>query len=294
MDEMTGNPAPEAEVIAPETETETDDVVETILADEDETAGEETPKDDKPEPRKLRVKIDGQELEVDEDEAARGYQRQADYSRHMQRLQAEAKQTEQLRGMYQQRLEQFIPEQVGKLERLNQELQTLAQDDPVAWIAKKQEFDTELMRYQQAQAEHGQLQQEQEAQRAQLSRQRLQMAEKALYEAIPEWKNPATKEKEGAAVVEYMQTKLGLGHEDIAAIHNGAFGHTPVVMARKAMLYDQMMQKVAARKSSQSEMTNAPAPVQTVRSSSGQQKDPKTMTDKEFAAWRRQQIAKRN
>lgn len=291
MDEMTGNPAPDAEFEA-NPATETDDVVDTILAEE-EPADEETPKDEEPKPRKLKVKIDGQELEVDEEEAARGYQRQADYSRHMQRLQAEAKQTEQLRGMYQQRLEQFIPEQVGKLERLNQELQALAIEDPAGWVVKKQEFDTELMRYQQAQAEHGQLQQEQEAQRQQLSQQRLQMAEKALYEAIPEWKDTATKQREGAAVVEYMQTKLGLGQEDIAAIHNGAFGHTPVVMARKAMLYDQLMQKVAARKSGQSEMTRAPAPVETVRSRGGASKDPDKMSTEEWMEWRNKQVRRK-
>lgn len=291
MDEMTGNPAPDAEYEA-NPATETDDVVETILADE-EPADEETPKDEQPSPRKLKVKIDGQELEVDEEEAARGYQRQADYSRNMQRLQAEAKQAQQMREMYQQRLEQFVPEQLGKLERLNQELQVLAQEDPAGWVAKKQEFETELMRYQQAQGEQERLRQEHEAQQSQISQQRLQMAERALYESIPEWKNPETKQKEATAVAEYMQTKMGLSHEDIAAIHNGVFGHTPVVMARKAMLYDQLMQKVAARKSGQSEMTSAPAPVQTVRTRGGASKDPDKMSTEEWMEWRNKQVRKR-
>lgn len=289
MDEVTGNPAPEAEQANPATET--DDVVETLAEIQaEETADDETPKDEQPQTRKLKVKIDGQEIEVDEAEAVRGYQRQADYSRNMQRIQAEKQQAEQLREVYQSRIEQYIPEQEAKLNRLNQELQYLANEDPAAWVAKKQEFDTELGRYHQANNERAQLQQEQSQQQTQFTQQQLAVAEQALLDTIPEWKDRSKRQAEIPQVVDYMKTKLGLGEQDIAAIHSGAFGHTPVVMARKAMLYDAMMQKVAARKAGQSEMTNAPAPVQTVRSSGGTSKDPDKMSTDEWMAWRNKQV----
>ena len=259
-------------------ETETDEAVD-ILADiEDETADDETPKDDEPKPRKLKVKIDGQELEVDEDEAVKGYQRQADYSRHMQRVQAEMQQAAQARDMYQQRLEQYIPDQVAKLQRMEQELGVLAVEDPAQWVAKQQEFQTELRRYQQAHAEQEKMQQEGQAQQ-------LVMAERAMVDSIPEWKDSTKRKAEAPLVAEYMRTKIGLSTEDMAAVNGGQFGHAPVVMARKAMLYDQMMQKVAARKSGQSEMTAAPAPVQTVRSSGGASKDPDKMSIEEWMRW---------
>lgn len=291
MEEVTGTPGPESEQQNQATETE-EEVLD-LIAEDEATADDETPKDDTPQPRKLKVKIDGQELEVDEDEAARGYQRQADYSRNMQKLQAEAKQTEQLRGMYQQRIEQYIPEQEAKLNRLNQELQYLAVEDPAGWVAKKQEFETELARYQQASYDRDQLQQEQTQQKTQQSQIQLEMAERALLDAVPEWKDSGKRKAEVAQVADYMKSKLGLSDQDLAAISSGNFGHTPVVMARKAMLYDAMMQKVAARKAGQSEMTNAPAPVQTVRSSGGASRDPDKMSTEEWAVWRNKQVRRK-
>ena len=273
--------------------TETDDVVETLVELEgEETAGDETPEVETPQTRKLKVKIDGQEIEVDEDEAAKGYQRQADYSRNMQKLQAEAAQTKQLRDVYQQRIEQYIPEQEAKLQRIEQELATLAVEDPAGWVAKQQEFQTELARYRQAYGEREQLQQENANQQAQTSQQQKQMAERALLDTIPEWKDSSKRQAEIPQIVDYMKTKLGLSENDLAAINNGHFGHTPVVMARKAMLYDAMMQKVAARKAGQSEMTNAPAPVQTVRSSGGGSKNPDNMSIDEWMKYEQKRMGK--
>lgn len=292
MDEL-GTPAPEAEIIEANPETETDEVVETLLSDE-ETAGEETPKDEPPQPRKLKVKIDGQELEVDEEEAARGYQRQADYSRNMQRVQAEMQQAQKMREAYQERLDAFIPDQVSKLQRLQAELNQLAVEDPAAWVQKQQEFNTEVQRYQMAEAERQQLNQQRQQEQEAYRTQNLQMAQQALLEAVPEWKDAAKREAETKEVTAYMTEKLGLPQEVLHAIHLGDYGHYPVVMARKAMLYDNLMQKVAARKSSKSENTQAPAPVTPMRTTGGQvNKDPSQMDAKEFAAWRRKQISAR-
>ena len=291
MDGEAGTPELEPSTEATQG-TETDADVEILAALEDEAADDETPKDETPQTRKLKVKIDGQEIEVDEDEAAKGYQRQADYSRHMQRVQAEAKHIEQMREMYQSRIEQYIPEQEAKLQRIQQELATLAIEDPAGWVAKQQEFQTELMRYQQASAERTQLQQEQDQQNAQFSQQRQAAAERALLDAVPEWKDGSKRQAEIPQVVTYMKTSLGLTEQDLAAINRGQFGHTPVVMARKAMLYDAMMQKVAARKSGQSEMTNAPAPVQTVRSSGGASKDPDKMSTDEWMKYEQKRLRK--
>lgn len=294
MDDHTGNPELETPSGATqETETEHDDVdlIADELGDEDEsTANDETQKEAEPQPRKLRVKIDGQELEVDEEEAAKGYQRQADYSRNMQRIQQEQAEVKQMREIYQQRIEQYIPEQEAKLSRLQQELAVLAVEDPAMWVQKQQEFQTEVQRYQQAHSEREQMNQERARSEQMFSQQRLQQSEVALIQAIPEWKDPAKRQAEAPAVAKFLRESVGLSEQDLAAVNNGVFGHVPVVLARKAMQFDALMAKVAARKAGKAEETAAPAPVAQVRSSGGAAKDPDKMTADEWQAWRNKQV----
>lgn len=298
MDEMTGTPELETPSGATqETETEHDDVdlIAEEFGDKDEsTASDETQKEAKPPTRKLHVKIDGQELEVDEEEAAKGYQRQADYSRNMQRIQQEQAEVKQMRDVYQQRIEQYIPEQEAKLNRLQQELEVLAVEDPAMWVAKQQEYQTELQRYRQAHGEREQMIQERARSEQMFSQQRLQQSEAALIQSIPEWKDPAKRQAEAPAVAKFLRESVGLTEQDLAAVNNGVYGHAPIVLARKAMQFDALMAKVAARKAGKAEETAAPAPVAQVRTSGGAAKDPSKMSDTEFAAWRRRQIAQRN
>lgn len=294
MDEVTGNPELETSNGANQaTETEHDDVdlIAEELGEQDEsTASDESQKDEQPQPRKLKVKIDGQELEVDEEEAAKGYQRQADYSRNMQRVQAEMAQAQQMREIYQQRIDQYIPEQEAKLDRLQQELAVLAVEDPAMWVQKQQEFQTEVMRYQQAHSEREQMNQERARNEQIYSQQRLQQSEVALIQAIPEWKDPAKRQAEAPAVAKFLRESVGLSEQDLAAVNNGVFGHVPVVLARKAMQFDALMAKVAARKAGKAEETAAPAPVAQVRSSGGASKDPDKMTADEWQVWRNKQV----
>lgn len=295
MDEMTGTPeleTPSGETQATETEHDDVDLAAEVVGEDESAANDESQKEAEPPTRKLRVKIDGQEMEVDEEEAAKGYQRQADYSRNMQRIQAESAQVQQMRESYQQRIEQYIPEQEAKLQRLHQELETLAIDDPAAWVAKQQEFNTELTRYQQAHGEREQLKQERARQEQMQSHQRLQQSEVALVQAIPEWKNAETRKAEAPAVAKFLREKVGLSESDLAAVNSGVFGHFPVVLAQKAMKFEALMAKVAARKAGKAEETDAPAPVQSVRSSGGASKNPDKMTTDEWMAWRNKQVRK--
>lgn len=293
MDEMTGTPdLAESQG----TETEHDDV-EDVLALEDESSGEQDDSQTEapPIPRKLKVKIDGQELEVDEDEAVKGYQRQADYSRHMQRLQAEQAQAQQVRETYQQRIEQFIPDQLVKLQNMQAELQELAVSDPAAWVARQQEFQSELARYQQASAEGERLKQENEAQTQQNMQALYQRAEQAVFEAIPEWKNPETRAKEAAEIGKILRSEVSrfFGPETdriMGEIDKGYYGPMPILLARKAMQYDALMAKVAARKGKTSDQTQAPEPVTPLRSKGAATKDPDKMSTSEWMAWRNKQV----
>lgn len=295
MEEL-GTPAPETEQETPETET--DEAAE-ILESEETPADEETPKDEEPKPRKLKVKIDGQELEVDEDEAARGYQRQADYSRHMQQLQAEKQAAQAERTRYQQQLEQFIPESVARFQALQQAAEQYRQEGNFeALSAIQYDMQAEAIRYQQANAERERIKGEQDAQTAAQRQQALQHAERAVLETIPEWKNPETRKAEVAEVSrvigDYVSKYYGEHAPQVMSeINDGMYGPMPIILARKAMLYDKLMTKVAARKAGKSEETAAPAPVSQVRTSSGASKDPDKMSSDEWLRWREGQLKKR-
>jgi len=120
---------------------------------EDEESSEDEDAEDTPAPeRKLKVTVKGddgteQELEVDESELVKGYQRQADYTRKTQELaQREHQAVEQLKSKY----DEFANTYVQKAEasraaivqlaglRSEAEMAQLAQSDPAAWVAENQ------------------------------------------------------------------------------------------------------------------------------------------------------------
>lgn len=298
MDEVTGNPAPEAEVRATP-ETETDSVVETILEEEGVTADQEAPKDEEPKPLKLKVKIDGQELEVDAEEAARGYQRQADYSRNMQKLQAQMQEAQAVQARYQQQLDQFIPESYARLTALQQAAEQYRQEGNwEALSAVQYDMQTETQKIQMANAEKQRLADEYQQRTQQQRSMALKQAETAVLDAIPEWKNPESRKAEIGEVTKVITDFVSKNYGDaaqqiLADINDGLYGPMPIVLAREAMLYRKLMGKVAARKAGKSEQTQAPAPVTTVRTSGGASKDPSKMSTEEWMAWRNKQVGKR-
>lgn len=299
-DEAQGNPAPEPDLDNQATETEAEDSVLDTLATEVQPADSEAPKDEEPKSLKLKVKIDGQEFEVDADEAARGYQRQADYSRNMQRLQAEMQEAQQIKTRYQQQLEQFIPESVARYQALQQQAEQYRQEGNwEALSAVQYDMQAEAARYQQANAEKQRIADEHRAHAEHVRAENLRLAADAVNKAIPEWKNPETRKAEIGEVTKVLSDFVSshYGAERAPAIlkeiNDGTYGPMPVILAREAMLYRKLMAKVAARKAGQSEMTQAPAPVTTVRTSGGASKSPGQMNTEEWMAWRNKQAAKR-
>ena len=123
---------------------------------QEDSEGEESEEEDvedTPAPeRKLKVTVKGddgteQEIEVDESELVRGYQRQADYTRKTQELsQREHQAVEILKAKH----DEFAQEYLTKAEasraaivqlaglRSAEEMAQLAQSDPAAWVAENQ------------------------------------------------------------------------------------------------------------------------------------------------------------
>lgn len=85
--------------------------------------------------------------------------------------------------------------------------------------------------------------QKNEAERNQSLQAHLAQEQTRLVEAIPEWSKPGVAEKEGAEIFQYL-VKQGVPAEEASNIYD----HRQVVMARKAMLYDQSRTKTDVAK----------------------------------------------
>lgn len=153
---------PELESGQEENEEISDESTDEIDTDEEDTDGQEDSEgeesededaEDTPAPeRKLKVTVKGddgteQEIEVDESELVKGYQRQADYTRKTQELsQREHQAVEILKAKH----DEFAQEYLTKAEasraaivqlaglRSAEEMAQLAQSDPAAWVAENQ------------------------------------------------------------------------------------------------------------------------------------------------------------
>lgn len=270
----------------PEQQDSDNDVLD-VIAEETSTEPEQTK-----EAAKFRVKIDGTERDATLDELVSGYQKatSADErfriaAEHRKQAEETQKQAEQARSHYQQRLEQFVPDQVQKLHALQAELNTLATDDPAQWVAKKQQFDAEVMKLNHANAERQRMSVEQEQAQHKSHQETIAREAEALSKAIPEWKDEAKAKTERSQIRDFLM-KVGYDEKMVDNVSD----HRAVVLARKAMLYDNLMAKVASRKAAPAEQTAAPAPISEVKSRSPVTKDMERMSTDEWMKTRNKQI----
>ena len=147
---------------------------------------------------KYTIKVDGEEYEVGIDELKSGYQRQADYTRKSQALaeqrketeniQSERMQLEQERQMYANGLQMLQEQQTAKLEDFDKvEWETLKQEDPYAYMIKKDEYRDAQERVNNAAQQQVLIQQEQQAASNKAREEFIQQEYSRLVAALPEW-----------------------------------------------------------------------------------------------------------
>ena len=146
----------EDEVVA---EDQQEDEVETEEVSEEEEASEEVETEDTGEEEteevaeesNYTIKVDGEEYEVNLEELKAGYQRQSDYTRKSQGLaegrkeneaiQSERIRLEQERQMYANGLQMLKEQQSAKLQEFKDvDWSTLKEEDPYAYMLKKDEY----------------------------------------------------------------------------------------------------------------------------------------------------------
>ena len=236
---------------APE-EGQAEEEVEEEVSAESEESEEEEFEVVAEEDLKYTVKVDGEELEVGIDELKNGYQRQADYTRKSQALAEQRKETEKIqserqrleqeRQMYANGLQMLQEQQTAKLQDFDKvEWETLKQEDPYAYMIKKDEYRDAQERVGNLQAEQRLVQQEQAQQMQQARAHFVQQEYARLVDALPEWNDKDSTIKKD--IQEYA-TSAGFKPEEI----NQLADHRSILVIKKAMEFDKLTKKVAPKK----------------------------------------------
>lgn len=236
---------PEAQAEGTETEeaVQAEDTVEETDESEDSDQQEEQPQERLPE--SIKVKVNGEEVEVTLDELARGYSRQSDYSRKTQQLaeerkafHAEAEAIRQERAQYATLLG-ALQQQLQSQQQLDQQpdWDRLYDEDPIQatklerqWRKAQEERHAKLAAIQAEQQRLGQAFEQQTTE--QMKALLIQQAQR-LPEIIPEWKDDKVA-AEGKKQLRGWLADQGLSEVEINSLTKAEH----VAILRKAMLYD--------------------------------------------------------
>jgi len=217
----------EEELEAPETlEEDVEDDEE--FDDEDEELDEEQTdvEEEALQPQTFTVKVDGQEVEVTQEELVNGYSRQQDYTRKTQELAQQRKTIEQQQAELAQRdaiYSQLLPKMEAQLkgELANEpDWNTLYEDDPVGYVREKQLWDEKKEKLSAVSAEQQRLQQEALVKQQQQIAQFVEYGNQKLLEIIPEWQNQEVATKEKLAISEYAVNTLGYTPQEIQQVYD--------------------------------------------------------------------------
>ena len=192
--------------------------------------------------------MDGVEVEVNLDEALKGYQRQEAFTKRSMELAeqrkafaAEAAETKQLRDAYAQ-----------QLELLQAQLQQTNLTEEPDWAALKNEgystddiffakteWDKQQKQVQQVAAERQKIAQQQAQEHEAHLKQHLTNQRVEMLERIPEWKNDETREFERKEVIKYAQKRVGFSEEEISSASDAR----AIELLYKAWKWDNLMEK---------------------------------------------------
>ena len=246
---------PEAEAQVP-SEDQAHDAPEDDDYDDEADDGEDVYDDDdddeaeveEPTETLYTVKVDGKEVEVNLEEALKGYQRQEAFTKRSMELAeqrkafaAEAAETKQLRDAYAQ-----------QLELLQTQLQQTNLTEEPDWAALKNEgystddiffakteWDKQQKQVQQVAAERQRIAQQQAQEQEQNLKQHLQNQRVEMLERIPEWRNDETREFERKEVIKYAQKRVGFSEEEISSASDAR----AIELLYKAWKWDNLMEK---------------------------------------------------
>lgn len=213
----------------------------------DSEAKPNTPESTDPEEQRFTVKVNGEERQIPLSELVKGYQLESDYriktsqvAEQARAAQAQFQQAQQLQAQYGQALQTYAQQ----LQAMQPQAPdpALIDSDPVGYLRQQQAFQNWQGQMQRVQAEQSQLSQRQQQNFAAQQQQHMAAEAELLTKAIPDWADAAKAKAGKAELTKYLKEVVGFDDDRIASVAD----HRAIVMARKAMLYDQLISKQAA------------------------------------------------
>lgn len=219
---------------------------------------------------KFKVKVDGQEVEVTQDELLNGYSRQQDYTKKTMELAEQRKQAEQIANQVQQQYQAKIE---AMAQALGQSLdsqkdidwQQLLDSDPVQYLKQRHLFEQRQAAFGEAQAERQRLaEQAQRDNHAQMQT-RIQTEQQELLAKLPDWKDEVKAKAEKEQLRTFLESN-GYKADEIGQVVD----HRAIILARKAMLFDQI---IAQQKETNKKVEKLPPKVERPGVSGGNEID---------------------
>tara|TARA_R100000654_G_scaffold9494_2_gene21843 strand:- start:6 stop:956 length:951 start_codon:yes stop_codon:yes gene_type:complete len=230
--EEVQEPSAETEVEATEEETVEAEAAEESQAEAEEVETEESDEEYEELVDTYRVKVDGDEYDVTQDELIKNYQLEQTAQKRLMKaseerkaLDAEKAQTEQVRTQYEQ-----------ALGLMQQQLQTSNQPkDQAYWDSLYESDPLEYVRQRDTERDNQAKMQAVQSEQLRLQQENLQREQAKLLEMIPEWKNSEVEAKEKSALVSYAKER-GWTDQELASTVDSRY----IELMRKAYLYDNL------------------------------------------------------
>lgn len=224
------------ELEAVEEDFDEDDDLEDELSGEDED--EDVELDEEPDETLFTVTIDGEQVQVTQEELLKGYSRQSDYTKKTQSLAEDRKAIDeetqavrQERETYKHllgRLEQQL--QTGVTPEEQAQLEVLRAEDPVQYMLAKEEIEQREQKLGAIRQEQQRLEEAQAAESQQMLADHIAKEQQQLMSKIPEWSDDAVAKKEKSQIRDYAMS-MGFSEQEL----NQMFDSRAVMVFRDAM-----------------------------------------------------------
>lgn len=200
----------------------------------------------------ISVEIDGKQVELTKAQIAEAYRHSQDAEEVAKKSKiadnarsladAETRKAQQERHTYAQNLVKMAAQLEGAIQQQDKiDWDQLLKDNPVAFLEQKHLYDQRQALYQQNLREQEDVSRKIQAEQTENLKSHLATQQQELLAKLPEWKDEGKAKAEREALKQYL---IKQGYDDASI--NGITDHRAVILGRKAMLYDQMMDKAKA------------------------------------------------
>ena len=193
----------------------------------------------------VKTKVDGEENRATLADLVKSYQleghlnkRNMEVTELQKSLEEQKQQAEQQASERLQQLDDALNIAWQQLTSEYQQIdwQSLREQDPAEYAAKRAEYQERQSHLQQQYQKVQQERSQQSEQQKQQYQQALQEEQKKLSEAIPEWQDESVAKREKQDIARYASENLGFSQQEVGNLAD----HRAVVALRKAMLYDKL------------------------------------------------------